>query len=72
MRTSIHILFLTLIISFKAGAQQLKFKHLTSEDGLSTVYVRCIMQDDKGFMWFGTQDGLNKYNGFEFQVFNHW
>lgn len=36
----------------------LKFKHLTTKDGLSQNYVRVIAQDSKGFMWFGTSSGL--------------
>ncbi len=49
-------------------SQQLRFKHITNDDGLSTNYVTSIIQDDKGFMWFGTQDGLNKYDGHNFTV----
>ncbi|MBA3665104.1 MAG: SpoIIE family protein phosphatase [Bacteroidetes bacterium] len=52
-------------------SQQLRFKHITSEDGLSTNYITAILQDDKGFMWFGTQDGLNKYDGFQVKVFKN-
>jgi PAS domain S-box-containing protein len=33
--------------------------------------VRCILQDDQGFMWFGTQDGLNKYDGYTFTIYRH-
>lgn len=55
------------------AAQQLRFKHITSEDGLSTNYITCIMQDELGFMWFGSQDGLNKYNGYadRIKIFKH-
>lgn len=56
---------------FLAPAQQLRFKHLTSEEGLSTNFVTSILQDDKGFMWFGTQDGLNKYDGYQVKVFRN-
>ncbi|PBQ34477.1 hypothetical protein CNR22_22745 [Sphingobacteriaceae bacterium] len=52
-------------------AQQLRFKHITSEDGLSTNLVKTIIQDDLGFMWFGTQDGLNKYDGYQIKVFKN-
>jgi ligand-binding sensor domain-containing protein len=52
-------------------SQQLRFKHITNEEGLSTNYVSTIVQDDKGFMWFGTQDGLNKYDGHNFTVFKN-
>ncbi len=45
------------------------FKHLTLNDGLSQNSVFCILQDQQGFMWFGTQDGLNKYDGYTFTIY---
>ncbi len=45
-----------------AQDSDLKFNHITTRDGLSQNTVSCILQDSKGFMWFGTQDGLNKYD----------
>jgi ligand-binding sensor domain-containing protein/signal transduction histidine kinase len=51
--------------------QNIRFNHLTSEDGLSTDRVVTIMQDNQGFMWFGTFDGLNRYDGYEFKVYRH-
>ena len=47
----------------------IKFNHLTVEDGLSQSSVTCILQDRRGFMWFGTQDGLNRYDGYNFKIF---
>ena len=44
------------------------FDHLSVKDGLSTNSVNCILQDREGFMWFGTNDGLNKYDGYTFTV----
>lgn len=44
-------------------------KCLNVEDGLSQSMVYCIHQDSRGFMWFGTQDGLNRYDGHEIVVF---
>lgn len=64
----IHIILLLSLFSI-LKAQKLKFKHLTNEDGLSSALVNCIIQDSKGFMWFGTQDGLNKYDGYSFKVY---
>ena len=49
----------------------LRFTHLTSEQGLSFDMVRCILQDSQGFMWFGTDDGLNKYDGYTFTIYRH-
>lgn len=45
------------------------FKRITIEDGLSQSSVAEIMQDSKGYMWIGTNDGLNKYNGKTFEVY---
>lgn len=52
-------------------SQSYRFKHITSEDGLSTNFVSSILKDDKGFMWFGTQDGLCRYDGYQFKVFKN-
>lgn len=46
-----------------------KFEYLSVEHGLSQSSVLCILQDSKGFMWFGTEDGLNKYDGYGFETF---
>ena len=47
------------------------FRSLEVEDGLSQSSVYSILQDKQGFMWFGTQDGLNRYDGNQFKVFKH-
>jgi len=46
-----------------------KFKRYTVDDGLSGPFLRCAIQDQKGFMWFGTESGLNKFDGYKFTVF---
>ncbi|HEY8894612.1 MAG TPA: two-component regulator propeller domain-containing protein, partial [Niastella sp.] len=43
--------------------QQIRFEHLGINDGLSQSNVTCILQDSRGFMWFGTRDGINMYDG---------
>jgi ligand-binding sensor domain-containing protein/signal transduction histidine kinase len=48
-----------------------KFTHLGLEDGLSQSAVGVILQDSRGFMWFGTQDGLNRYDGYNFVVYRN-
>src|SRR5690606_29801265 len=45
--------------------------YLGIENGLSNNSVTCIYQDHKGFLWFGTYDGLNRYDGYEFKVFRN-
>ncbi len=45
------------------------FEHLTVKEGLSQADVNCILQDSRGFMWIGTQDGLNRYDGYVFKVY---
>jgi signal transduction histidine kinase/ligand-binding sensor domain-containing protein len=50
-------------------AQDITFRHLSAEDGLSQNTINCIYQDHYGFMWFGTQDGLNCYDGYSFTVY---
>jgi ligand-binding sensor domain-containing protein len=49
----------------------LKFTHLTTNDGLSQSNVTAILQDRRGFMWFGTRDGLNRYDGNNFVVYKN-
>ncbi|WP_317896897.1 ligand-binding sensor domain-containing protein [Aurantibacillus circumpalustris] len=70
MIKQIYFLLLALILN-PLVAQQLRFKHITNEEGLSTNFVRTITQDELGFMWFGTQDGLNKYDGNQIKVFKN-
>ena len=54
-----------------ARVRDLKFAHLTTNDGLSQSNVTEILQDRRGFMWFATLDGLNRYDGNAFVVYKH-
>src|SRR5215469_3344654 len=49
----------------------IRFTRLSTQDGLSQSRVEHVVQDDQGFMWFGTDDGLNRYDGYTFKVFRH-
>jgi hypothetical protein len=51
--------------------QGLRFERISIAQGLSHSTVNCILQDSKGFMWFGTNDGLNRYDGHGFTVYKH-
>ena len=66
-------LFAGLLFSILIRAQQpyIPFQHFNSTDGLSENQVLCILQDRQGFMWFGTLEGLNRFDGYEFDVYNH-
>lgn len=48
---------------------EIRFERISVQQGLSQSAVTCIIQDDQGFMWFGTQDGLNRYDGYKFSVY---
>jgi signal transduction histidine kinase/ligand-binding sensor domain-containing protein len=52
-------------------AETVRFGNLSEDDGLSNNQVQAILQDQNGFLWFGTQNGLNKYNGYEFTIYRH-
>src|SRR3990172_7828787 len=47
----------------------LRFDNIGIEQGLSQSSVRVIFQDSRGFLWFGTEDGLNRYDGYTFKVY---
>ena len=52
-----------------AQPNDIRFEHVSVEQGLSNYAVTKIVQDREGFLWIGTEDGLNKYDGYEFTVY---
>lgn len=52
-------------------SDRLRFRQLSTANGLSQNFVQDIVQDRQGYMWFGTQGGLNRYDGYTFEVFKH-
>jgi ligand-binding sensor domain-containing protein len=52
-------------------ASDIRFSHLSRTQGLSQTRVTRIVQDDQGFIWFATQYGLDRYDGYRFKVFRH-
>ncbi|MDP3831367.1 MAG: two-component regulator propeller domain-containing protein, partial [Ignavibacteriaceae bacterium] len=65
------LLLIFIILSSTAIAQKkpVKFNRLTSSNGLSQNRVSSIVQDHDGFIWIGTEDGVNKYDGYNFEIF---
>lgn len=71
-RKSFVLLLLCLPAFVQAQTKKpLKFSWITVEDGLSQSWVRCLLQDKYGFMWFGTEDGLNRYDGYEIKTYKN-
>ncbi|MEM6327650.1 MAG: two-component regulator propeller domain-containing protein [Bacteroidota bacterium] len=73
----IRALLLSTVLASAAWAQgpapgvAVRFDHLGLEDGLSQSSVLAVVQDRHGFLWFGTQDGLNRYDGVRLTAFRH-
>ena len=69
------LLFTTLLLlaasQLLAQGRRIPFDHLTTADGLSHDSVNAVVQDHSGFMWFGTQDGLTRYDGDRTVVFRN-
>lgn len=71
---SCPIILYTVLISINtcllhSQKQNIRFEHLSNEHGLSQNSVPCIVQDKKGFLWFGTYEGLNRYDGYKFKIY---
>ena len=69
-KSGFWLFFVLIIFSRLLLAQPYYFKHYQITDGLSNNTVICSMQDSYGFMWFGTKDGLNRFDGNEFKHFD--
>jgi len=59
-----------LLICIIGSSQPRRFKQLTSADGISQSEVYSFLKDSRGFIWFGTVDGLNRYDGYNIEIFN--
>jgi signal transduction histidine kinase/ligand-binding sensor domain-containing protein/CheY-like chemotaxis protein/AraC-like DNA-binding protein len=73
MKPNTHLFFalvITLCTAFGLHAQTYTFHHLRTDNGLSNSYVKSILKDRNGFLWIGTESGLNRYDGYEFKVYN--
>ncbi|MDR1981475.1 MAG: response regulator [Tannerellaceae bacterium] len=64
-------LLLAGVLHREAEANELYFRHYNNKHGLSHNTVSCSLQDSRGFLWFGTEDGLNRFDGHTFKVYRH-
>jgi len=71
LKRTIFLLLLCMASIGQAIGQSYSFRSYRAENGLSYNSVICSVQDSRGFMWFGTKDGLNKFDGYTFKVFRN-
>ena len=72
MLAMVCILFsVSISTSYANIVNSYNFKNITVEDGLSQSTVETIYQDSKGYIWIGTNDGLDRYNGYDFKYYKH-
>ncbi|MBN1416103.1 MAG: hypothetical protein JW973_13460 [Bacteroidales bacterium] len=67
--SAILIFFFFICGVIELSAQQVKFTHYSIREGISQSVILCIFQDSEGFIWFGTQNGLNKFDGYTFEKY---
>jgi len=65
-----RLIFPLLLLVDHLDAQPYYFRRYQVESGLSNTTVYCAIQDKEGFMWFGTRDGINRFDGYRFKTFN--
>lgn len=71
MRSKLILWAVFFLCALTADAQPYYFRHYQVEDGLSNNAVVCCLQDSKGFLWFGTKDGLDRFDGYTFKIFRN-
>ena len=68
--TFIILLLISVSIPTLAHGSELMFYNLTTSNGLSQTSINSIYQDSSDYIWIGTKNGLNRYNGFKFEIYN--
>jgi len=66
---TVAIAFCTSTTALASGAVPMHFSHILLEDGLSQNNVQSILQDSQGYMWFATENGLNRYDGYNIRQY---
>lgn len=65
-----YLLYLILAFNSFCFSQSKQFQHITSAEGISQSEIYSFLEDSQGYLWFGTVDGLNKYDGYKITTFN--
>jgi methyl-accepting chemotaxis protein/ligand-binding sensor domain-containing protein len=68
---SVCATFLAVLSAERVECQSLQFRHLGPNEGLSGSWVPDILQDGRGFLWFGTANGLTRYDGYTFTIYRY-
>jgi len=71
MKQIITILIFSFLLIFNGYSQQYAFTSYSINNGLSQSVVNCVFQDSKGYIWIGTQNGINRFNGETFDIYNY-
>jgi signal transduction histidine kinase/ligand-binding sensor domain-containing protein/DNA-binding response OmpR family regulator len=72
LKTTLLALFCFTAFARLCGqSNEYQFSHLDFANGLSNNHITCLYKDARGFMWFGTISGLNRYDGYQFRIFKH-
>lgn len=65
------VLLICFLVTLLGISQNIKFKRLSIDEGLSAMSVKSVFQDSQDFIWIGTQDGLNRYDGYHIKTFKN-
>lgn len=65
------LLFVYSTLNIYANSNNITFNDFNIDQGISQTTIESIFQDSKGYVWLGTNDGLNKFNGYDFKVYNY-
>ncbi|MGL5752784.1 MAG: ligand-binding sensor domain-containing protein, partial [Paraclostridium sp.] len=60
-----------IVINTSSSYANFNFKNITIESGINQGTIEAIFQDEEGYIWLGSNDGLNRYNGYEFKLYNY-
>ena len=67
----LFLFFIIIVFISNLFSQNMLFTNLSVKDGLSNNKISTVIQDKKGFLWFGTEDGLNRFDGYNFKVYRN-